>query len=65
MSLSARPEGASNASATRAPTLAATMPEPDSAVSRLIGIVSPAFGEFGPLTTRSAFAPRVRAASAL
>ena len=45
--------------------LAATMPEPAIAVSKLIGIVSPAFGDRGPVTTSIAFAPRWRAASAL
>ena len=45
--------------------LAATMPEPASAVSKLIGIVSPAFGDRGPVTTSSALAPRCRAAIAL
>ncbi len=46
-------------------TLAATMPEPASAVSKLIGIVSPALGERGPVTTSSALAPRCRACIAL
>jgi hypothetical protein len=45
--------------------LAAAMPDPESAVSKLIGTVSPAFGEFGPVTTRSPVAPRCRAAMAL
>jgi hypothetical protein len=47
------------------PMLAATMPEPASAVSKLIGIVSPAFGERGPVTTSMALAPCWRAAIAL
>ena len=45
--------------------LAATIPEPASAVSKLIGIVSPAFGERGPVTTSMALAPCWRAAIAL
>ena len=43
----------------------AILPDPASAVSNDIGISSPAFGEFGPVTTSSAFAPRCRAAIAL
>jgi len=53
------------ASATFALMLAATIPEPAIAVSNVMGIVSPAFGECGPVTTIIAFAPRWRAASAL
>ena len=45
--------------------LAATMPEPASAVSKVIGTVCPAFGDRGPVTTSSALAPRCRAAIAL
>ena len=56
---------ANNASDTARPTLAAGMPEPASAVSKVIGIVSPALGERGPVTTISARAPRCRAAMAL
>ena len=37
----------------------------DNAVSKLIGIVSPAFGDRGPATTSIAFAPRCLAAMAL
>ncbi len=46
-------------------TLTATMPEPAIAVSKVIGASSPAFGEFGPVTTTIAFAPCCRAAIAL
>ena len=46
-------------------TLTATMPEPASAVSNVIGTSSPAFGDRGPATTIIAFAPRWRAAMAL
>ena len=46
-------------------TLAATMPDPASAVSKVIGTSSPAFGERGPVTTSIAFAPCCRAAIAL
>ena len=45
--------------------LAATMPDPDSAVSNDLGMISPALGELGPATTNIAFAPRWRAAIAL
>jgi hypothetical protein len=45
--------------------LSATIPEPASAVSNVIGTSSPAFGERGPVTTSIAFAPRCRAAIAL
>ena len=45
--------------------LAATMPDPASAVSKVIGMVSPAFGDRGPVTTSIAFAPCWRAAIAL
>jgi hypothetical protein len=38
--------------------LAAGMPDPAMAVSNVIGTSSPAFGERGPVTTRTAFAPR-------
>ncbi len=53
------------ACATASLMLAAAMPDPASAVSKLMGIVSPAFGECGPVTTSSPFAPRCRAAIAL
>ncbi len=49
---------AKSASATAPLMLAAGMPEPARAVSNDIGIVWPAFGERGPVTTSSARAPR-------
>ena len=51
--------------ATSALMLAAAMPDPASAVSKLMGIVSPALGDRGPVTTSIAFAPRCRTAMAL
>ena len=56
---------AKSAFATALLMLAATMPEPAIAVSKLMGMVSPAFGDRGPVTISIAFAPRWRAASAL
>ena len=56
---------ANSAAATVPLTLAAGMPDPASAVSNDIGTVWPAFGERGPVTTSSAFAPRCRAAMRL
>ena len=49
---------ANMASATLALILAVTIPEPAIAVSKLMGMVSPAFGDRGPVTINIAFAPR-------
>ena len=46
-------------------TLAAAIPEPAIAVSKLMGTTVPALGEFGPVMTIMPLAPRWRAAWAL
>ena len=65
ISSSSRPVPANRALATSPSTLAAATPEPAAAVSKAIGIVSPALGERGPVRTRSPMAPASRAVSAL
>ena len=64
-SRSDRPALSTMAFAIRPSTVAATMPESLTAVSKVSATSSPALGDRGPVTTISPAAPRSRAANAL